>query len=285
MTTGLVITSATESSQRTRSVEQPSVVRTVLIQEWRSLLRNRGVMIFTLGTMLLTESVLRLTGSADRALVSLLNLVLLIVPLVTIMLGIIGWHASREFTELLLTQPVKRSSLFAALYLAHVLPLAVGFAVAVFIPLLWHRELDSQVMPLALSIVGSGMALAFVFGGIALLIGIRIDDRLRSVVTGLMVWLLLSVGYDAIVLIVSTTLSDYPLERPMLGLMLGNPVDLARSIIVLHSDTAALLGYTGAVLQRFLGTALGTFAAMGGLLAWIAVPALLARRAFEKRDF
>lgn len=285
MTSGMVLTTATDTTQLTDEIGQPSVIRTVLLQEWRGLLRNRGVMIFTIGTMLLTEIILRLTGSADRALVSLLNLVLLIVPLVTIMLGIIGWHASREFTELLLTQPVRRSRLFIALYLAQVLPLAVGFAVAVFVPLLWHRALHAEVLSLALSIVGSGMALAFVFGGIALLIGIRIDDRLRSVVAGLMVWLLLSVGYDAIVLIVSTTLSDYALERPMLGLMLGNPVDLARSIIVLHSDTAALLGYTGAVLQRFLGTALGTISAVAGLLVWILAPALLAHRAFERRDF
>lgn len=153
------------------------------------------------------------------------------------------------------------------------------------IPLLWHRTLDAAVMPLALSMIGSGVALAFVFGGLALLIGIRVDDRLRSVVTGLMVWLLLSVGYDALVLLVSTTFADYPLERPMLALMLGNPVDLARSIIVLHSDTAALMGYTGAVLSRFLGTPLGTLSAAVGLLLWILAPALLARRAFDTRDF
>ena len=41
--------------------------------------------------------------------------------------GIISWHASREFNELLLTQPVRRRSLFVALYLALVLPLAVPF--------------------------------------------------------------------------------------------------------------------------------------------------------------
>lgn len=285
MTTGLVITSSNPGISREHEYSEPSVVRTVLRQEWRSLLRNRGVMIFTIGTLLLTEGVLRLTGSADRALVSLLNLVLLIVPLVTIMLGIIGWHASREFTELLLTQPVRRNRLFLALYLAHVLPLAVGFAAAVMMPLLLHRAIVPEVVPLTLSIVGCGMALTFVFGGIALLIGVRIDDRLRSVVTGLMVWLLMSVGYDAIVLIVSTTFADYPLERPMLGLMLGNPVDLARSIIILQSDTAALMGYTGAVLQRFLGTPLGTLSGIAGLLGWIMIPAFLAKRAFERRDF
>ncbi len=285
MSAELVLTPHSQVSAGMPVQDAPPVVRTVLLQEWRSIRRNRGVVLFTIGTLLLTESILRLTGSAERALVSMLNLVLFLVPLVALMLGIIGWHGNREFTELLLTQPVRRTRLFLALYLAQVLPLATGFALAVAFPLIVHRTLDASVVPLALSTIGSGIALTFVFGGFALLIGIRVDDRLRSVVTGLMVWLLLSVGYDALVLLVSTTFADYALERPMLALMLGNPVDLARSIIVLHSDTAALMGYTGAVLRRFLGTPLGTVSAITGLILWIVIPALIARRAFDRRDF
>lgn len=264
---------------------RPSVVRTVLRHEFRSVLRNRGVLAFGVGTLLLTEIVVRLTGSAPRAMSTLLNLVLLVVPLVSLMAGIISWHASREFNELLLTQPVKRTSLFMALYLALVLPLAGAFTLGVLLPLAWHRVVDPASTMLVATTVGSGLALTLIFGGLALLIGIRVEDRLRGVMTGLMVWLLLTVGYDALVLIVATTLADYPLERPMLGLMLFNPVDLARSMIVLHSDAAALMGYTGAVMSRFLGSTLGTVAAMAGLLTWIVVPMALARRSFERRDF
>lgn len=268
-----------------RSVAPPSVVGTVLRHELRSVLRNRGVLVFGVGTLFLTDIVVRLTGSAPRAMSTLLNLVLLVVPLVTMMAGIISWHASREFNELLLTQPVKRTSLFTALYLALVLPLAGAFSLGLLLPLAWHRVVDPASSMLVVTTVGSGLALTFIFGGLALLIGIRVDDRLRGVMTGLMTWLLLTVGYDALVLIVATTLADYPLERPMLGFMLLNPVDLARSVIVLQSDAAALMGYTGAVMSRFLGSALGTVAAAGGLLAWIAIPVALARRSFDRRDF
>jgi len=86
-------------------------------------------------------------------------------------------------------------------------------------------------------------------------------------------------------LLVSTVFSDYPLERVMLVLTVANPVDLARTLIVLRTDTSALMGYTGAVVEQFLGSGLGTMAAALGLLLWIAVPAWLALRAFEKRDF
>jgi Cu-processing system permease protein len=269
----------------TSGLAQPSVVATVLRHEWRSLLRNRGVLVFGVGTLTLTDIVLRLTGSAPRAMSALLNLVLLVVPLVTTMAGIISWHASREFNELLLTQPVRRRSLFTALYLSLVLPLAGAFVLGMLLPLAWHRAIDAESVMQVLATVGSGLALTFVFGGIALLIGIRVEDRLRGVMTGLMAWLLLTVGYDALVLIVATTFADYPLERPMLALMLGNPVDLARSVIVLQSDAAALMGYTGAVMSRFLGSTLGTTIAAAGLLAWILVPVQVARRSFERRDF
>lgn len=262
-----------------------SVIGTVLRHELRNVLRNRGVLAFGAGTLVLTEMVLRLTGTAARTLTTMLDLVLLVVPLVTLMSGIISWHASREFNELLLTQPVRRRSLFTGLYLAHVLPLAAAFALGLLLPLVLHRAIDTATVPLLAAMTGGGVALTFVFGGFALLIGVLVEDRLRSVMIGLLVWLVLTVGYDAVVLVVATTFSDYPLEQPMLGLMLGNPVDLTRSLIVLHSDTAALMGYTGAVMQRFLGSMLGTICAGVGLCCWIAVPAWWARRAFERRDF
>ena len=67
--------------------------------------------------------------------------------------------------------------------------------------------------------------------------------------------------------------------------LLGNPVDLARTVIVLQSDAAALMGYTGAVIQRFLGSPLGTLSACAGLVLWIVLPVVAARRSFDRRDF
>jgi Cu-processing system permease protein len=261
------------------------VVSTVLRHEFRNLRHNRGVMFAGLGMLAVSELVLRLTGTAPRALVTMLNLVLLIVPLVAMLVGVISWHASREFNELLLAQPVRRHALFTALYLALVAPLAVAFALGLIVPFLLHRALSAEVMPLMLAVLGSGLALTFIFGGLALLIGVRIDDRLRGVTLALAVWLALTVAYDGAVLLIATMFSDYPLERPMLLLMLFNPVDLARTMIVMQSDTAALMGYTGAVMHRFLGSQLGTLCAVAGMALWILIPAWAGRRAFERRDF
>ena len=261
------------------------VIGTVLRHEVRTLMRNRGVLFVGAMMLVVTESVLRLTGSAPRALITLLNIVLLVVPLVTIMFGVISWHASREFNELLLAQPVRRGALFRGLYIGLVGPLALAFALGLMLPFVVHRAITPDAAPLLAVTVIAGIALTFVFGGLALLIGVLVDDRLRGVTLALATWLLLTVVYDGLVLLVATTFADYPLEKPMLGLMLFNPVDLARTMIVMQSDTAALMGYTGAVMHRFLDSLQGTLAAAVGLLLWIVVPAWTARRAFERRDF
>lgn len=262
-----------------------SVVRTVLHHGLRSALRSRGVLIFGIAMFLVAEAVLRLAGSGSRAMVSMLQVVLLVVPLVSMTFGVIAWHASREFNELLLTQPVDRRSLFTGLYLGLVTPLAGAFLIGASLPFLIHRAITPDALPLFFALIGSGVALAFVFGGLAILIGVLIDDRLRAVGIALMVWLLLTVAYDGLVLLVATTLADYPLERPMLALTLANPVDLARVLIVLQSDNAAMMGYTGAVMSRFLGSAAGTTLALAAMAVWILLPALAGRRAFARRDF
>jgi Cu-processing system permease protein len=66
--------------------------------------------------------------------------------------------------------------------------------------------------------------------------------------------------------------------------MLLNPVDLARVVMLMHFDSSALMGYTGAVFQRFFsGT--GAFVAGFALLGWIALPTLAGARAFRRKDF
>lgn len=100
-----------------------------------------------------------------------------------------------------------------------------------------------------------------------------------------MAWLLAVVVYDGLILLVVTLFADYPLEWPLLGLTLLNPVDLGRVLLLLRFDTAALMGYTGAVFERFFGTIWGTFLAVGALLLWTALPYVLSLRRFRTKDF
>lgn len=253
--------------------------------ELANVARNRWVIAYAAFFFVVSDVLLRLGGSAPRALLSLLNVVLLLIPLVTIVFGTIYWHSSREFTELLLTQPVQRSALYHGLFAGLVLPLSAAFAIGITVPLALHRAITAEtVIPLALMLV-AGVALTAIFGALAVLIGGLVEDRLRGLGVALGAWLLLTVAYDGLVLTVTMAFADYPLEGPMLALTFLNPIDLARVLLVLRFDVSALMGYTGAVFARIFGGSSGTLLAITGLVVWMLVPGLFALRAFKRKDF
>ncbi len=257
------------------------IVRYVILD----VLRNRWVIAYAIFFLAVTDVLLRLGGSGPRALLSLLNVVVLLIPLVTIVFVTIYWHGAREFNELLLSQPVARATLFHGLFAGLIIPLSLAFVVGVTIPVLVQRAADAETLRLLALMLVAGCALTAVFGALAVLIAGLVDDRLKGLGIALGVWLLMTVAYDGLILWVAMTFQDYPLEGAMLALSFANPVDLARVLLVLRFDVSALMGYTGAVMQRILGSPLGIAAALGGLAAWSIIPGLFALRAFRRRDF
>jgi Cu-processing system permease protein len=144
-------------------------------------------------------------------------------------------------------------------------------------------EAPSQRTSLAvLALVG--VALTFVFTALAFVAASRSDDRLRRMGTAVGLWLLVAVVYDGLVLVLVMLFGDYPIERPMLGLMFANPVDLARVILLLQFDLSALLGYTGAVFQQLFSGGRGVLIAAAALGFWVIAPVVMGLRAFERRD-
>jgi Cu-processing system permease protein len=245
--------------------------------------RSRWVLGYGLVFLLLTDALFRFGGSGPRAVASMTNVVLLVIPLVSIMLGTLHVANSREFVELLLAQPVSRRSLFTGLYLGLAVPLALAFVLGVGTPLLLHGR-GAGAGQLAV-LLGTGTLLTFVFTALAFLAGLAFDDKAKGLGFALLLWFVSAVLYDGLVLLGATIFSDYPLEAPMLLLTLLNPVDLARTLLLLAFDVTALMGYTGAVFERFFGSALGMSTAAGALLLWVAIPALLGMRRFARKDF
>ena len=68
-------------------------------------------------------------------------------------------------------------------------------------------------------------------------------------------------------------------------MMLANPVDLARGLVLTQLDVSALMGYTGALFERTFGSLAGTIVAVTALAVWTATPFTIAARRFRRRDF
>jgi len=255
----------------------------IIRYELRDVLRSRALIAYALFFLAITETLLRF-GAGPRAALSLMNVVLLLIPLVSIVFGTMYLYHAREFTELLLAQPVRRRQLFVGQFLGLAIPLSTAFLVGLGTPYAFHA-VDAGELATLMVVATCGVALTFIFAAFAALSAARIDDRVKGIGAAIGLWLGLTVLYDGLVMIGLTVFADYPLERPALAAMLANPIDLARLLILLRLDVSALMGYTGAVFERFFGSAGGALLASLALVMWTGVPLLLGARRFQRKDF
>lgn len=250
----------------------------------RDLMRSRWLIAYAAFFFIATTALLRFSDTETKALLSLVNVVLLVVPLCNIVFGAMYLYAAREFVELLLAQPIRRTQLFAGLYLGLTLPVAAAAVVGIVVPLVLHGT-SGDALAIGLMLAGVATVLSAIFTALAAVIAYAVEDRVRGLAVAIGVWLAVAVIYDALVLMAAVQLADYPLERPMLAAMIGNPIDLARLLLLTRFDVAALLGYTGAAFQQFFGSTGGLYVAAGAVALWVAVPALAGARLFHRKDF
>jgi Cu-processing system permease protein len=260
-----------------------NAARMVLGYSLSNLRRNWLVLGYGLLFLFLTDALFRFGGGGPRVAASLMNVVLIVIPLVSVVFGTLYFSNSREFIELLLAQPVSRPSLFTGLYFGLALPLALAFGAGVAIPAVLHG--GAGLLRPTIMLLLSGVLLTFVFTSVAFLAGVRFEDRAKGLGFALLVWFCCTVLYDGVILLVAMAFRDYPLEPVLLGLTVLNPVDLARVLLLLTLDAAALMGYTGAVFGRFFGTPLGIAAAGAALLMWTGLPFVAGLRGFNRKDF
>jgi Cu-processing system permease protein len=249
------------------------------------LVRSRWTL-FYLGFFLLFTTVLLLfSGDVSKVIISLMNVVLILCPLIATLFGVMYAYNSREFTELLLAQPIPRTSIFWGQYLGLAISLSLGLLIGIGAPFLFYGLLASTEIWNFSNLILNGVLLSFIFSGIAYLIALRNDNRIRGFGLAILSWLFFAVIYDGIFLLLLTIFREYPLEPLALVLSLFNPIDLSRILILLQLDISALMGYSGAVFEKFLGTALGMSVAISVLLLWIGLPMLGVKWVAGRKDF
>lgn len=259
-------------------------VAKVMKYELNDVLRSRWLIAYTVFFLVITDGLLRFSAGGANAELGLLNVVLVIVPLVSIVLGTMHLYNAREFTELLLAQPIGRRQLFGGLYLGLTMPLSLGFVVGLTVPVALHGFDGGQPVTL-LTLLAIGVSLTLCFTGLAFAVALRLDDKAKGLGAAIAIWLLTTVLYDGLVLLLGVMFADHSLERSLITLMLLNPVDLGRVLLLLQLDVSAMMGYTGASLKAFFGTAGGIALAVGALVLWASVPALTALHRFRRKDF
>ena len=243
------------------------------------ILRNKVVIGYTLCLLALSLSLFSLEDNVSKGLLSLLNIILILVPLVSIIFSTIYIYNSSEFIELLLAQPIHRTRLILSIYAGLLLSLLIAFFLGVGIPVILLAGSSTAYFMLL-----SGSMLTGIFVSLALLSSVYSRDKAKGIGVSVMLWFLFSLLYDGILLFIMFQFSDYSLENLMIVLSSLNPIDLARILILLKLDISALMGYTGAVFSNFFGTNTGLIYSIFILSLWIVWPLFFAVRKFRKKD-
>ena len=250
----------------------------------RDVVRSRWIVATGAFFLLATDALLRFGAGGGASVLAVGSLVLLVVPLLCILFGTIYLHHAREFTGLLLAQPVTRGQLFMAQLAGMAIPMTLAIVAGLTIPFAVHGIPDGSTGASLTSVVALAGTLSLVFLSLACVVAVGFQDRVTGLAAAVGLWLLFTVIHDGAVLLVILVFSEYPLEPAVLAMMAANPVDLARVLMLLQFDASALMGYTGAVLQKTFTGREGYALATAALAAWVAVPGLLAWRLFRRKD-
>lgn len=249
------------------------------------MVRSRWAYIYTGFYLLSTMVLMMLSNDISKTLISMTNITLVLTPLIGVLFGTTYYYNSREFINLLLGQPISRTNIFFSIYGGLVITLCLSLIIGIGVPLLGYGVLGSSHLNIFLLLLAAGCILSIIFSAIAFLLAMLFNDKVKGLSFSIFIWLFFAVIYDGIILLLLFIFKDYPLDKMTIGLITMNPIDLSRILITMKLDISAMMGYTGAVLTKFLGQLWGTLTIVGSLLIWIGVPLWLIKRVSNVKDF
>ncbi|MBH2004135.1 MAG: ABC transporter permease subunit [Sphingobacteriia bacterium] len=251
------------------------VIKYVIID----ILRNKIMLGYTLFLFILSMSIFSLEDNAAKGLLGLLNIILIIVPLVSLIFSTIYVYNSAEFIELLVSQPLQRKTIWMSLFTGLASSMMLAFLAGAGIPVLIYQPDATGFMMILI-----GELLSVIFVAIALLAAVKTRDKAKGIGAAILLWLYFSLLFDGFILFLLFQFSDYPIEKIMVGVSMLNPIDLGRILILLKMDISAMMGYTGAIFKDFFGTGTGMSLSFLVLIVWIVLPLALSVRNFKRKD-
>lgn len=269
-------------------------VRTLAAKELRDAFRNRWFLIFALAFAGLAIALsligqplggrLQISGY-NRTAASLINLVLLFVPLIGLTLGASNLASDRETGALayLLAQPVNRAEVLLGKYLGQALALfatlSVGFGVAGIVMALQGQAhaADVYLMTVALACL---LALAML--SLGFLLSTTASKTATAIGSALFLWLLL-VFIGDLGIMGTAIVAQLPIQS-IFYLTTINPLQMFKIASILSVQANLdVLGPAGVYAASHHGAALLPLL-IGGLILWIVVPLAAAIYIFSHQE-
>jgi Cu-processing system permease protein len=223
----------------------------------------------------------------SRTAASLVQLVILLVPLTSLVIGVLALAPDRGAAELLFSQPVPRRTilfgrllgLFAALAAAQAIGLGAA-GIAIF----WRAgELGAGAYAI---LFVSSLALTAVFLGVAAAISAAgVGRRARCLALSLIVWFSAVVLFDVAALGAATLFKSGSASKLLIAATLVNPVDAVRTGTLLAIEGTTAFGAASLALLRATRGVAGAQALVAlSVLFWVVLPSAVASRRLARTD-
>lgn len=219
---------------------------------------------------------------------TLLNLIVYLIPLMTLLLGSFSLTSEKEegSWSLLSTYPVKTLSFLAGKYagLALVLLTIIGFGyglTGVLSALLGAGlSLESYALFFAFSI-----GLVFLFLAAALVIGTFANNRWQALTIGVAVWFFLIIGWSPLLIAFLGLLPYLWIKPALVVLTFLNPAELVRLFVIVKLGGGSILGPEYYQWVQWIQQASGTWMFLLICAVWITVSIGFSSLLWDRRRY
>ena len=135
----------------------------ILKYSFYDLMRSRWSYVYFGFYLLLGFVLLFLNNDLSKAVITLMNIIIVLTPLIGTIFGVMYYYNSKEFTELLLAQPIQRSHIIRGQYVGVSLSLTLSLVLGLGIPfVLYGLFMSAAIFDFGLLLV-VGAFLNFIF--------------------------------------------------------------------------------------------------------------------------
>jgi Cu-processing system permease protein len=223
-----------------------------------------------------------------RTAASLMQLVLLLVPLTSLLFGVTALTPDAGAAELLFSQPIARLAVLtgklAGICLALVAAQSIGFGAA---GLVLFARTGPEGVASFLGVAAGSVALTAVFLSLAALIaaGDTSTHRARGLAVSLVVWFVAVVLFDIAAMGVASLLPSGLASRVLMTAAILNPVDAVRTGTLLAVEGQTAFGAASQAFLRFAGGSTGAMVWLGAsLCVWVVAPITAAAARLNRAD-
>src|SRR5690606_37136383 len=155
------------------------------------ILKNKIVLGYMVMLALFSWSAFALEDNAAKGSLTVLNIMLLTVPLMSVLFSTIYVYNSSEFIELLVSHHIERGKIWKALFTGLSLSMVAAYVLGAGIPLLIFAERS-----VAFIMIAAGSLLSVIFVSVAFLSSILTRDKAKGIGVAVMLWLYFALLFD-----------------------------------------------------------------------------------------